>query len=252
MEEMGVEWLQLIRLDETDSTNTRIRQCEAVREMTVVTAEYQTAGRGQRGNSWESERGENLSFSILIRPAFVKASEQFILSQAVSLAIQQTLEEYVRPVRIKWPNDIYWNDRKICGILIENELNGKQIERCVLGIGLNVNQREFRSDAPNPVSLYQILGMEQDRDRILMKILFRFRQELQRIAAGESKQVAQEYFQALYRKKGFHAYRDKDGIFEARMEGVEPQGFLLLRDREGGLRRYAFKEVSIVLGRYFL
>ena len=135
-------WFEWIRLHSTDST-------------------IQTAGRGQAGNSWESEAGKNLLFGLLFHPREVEANRQFILSQAVALSICETLSDYAEDIRIKWPNDIYWKDRKICGMLIENTLVGRCIENCIIGAGININQQTFCSDAPNPVSLRQITGKEQ-------------------------------------------------------------------------------------------
>ncbi|MDE5927427.1 MAG: biotin--[acetyl-CoA-carboxylase] ligase, partial [Duncaniella sp.] len=125
---------------------------------TVVMAREQTAGRGQRGNSWEAEPGCNITLSLLLRPEGLHPARQFVISQAVSLAIADLVSHFVAaPVSIKWPNDIYVDDRKICGILIENTITGTSIDRTIVGIGLNVNQTEFRSDAPNPVSMRQLM-----------------------------------------------------------------------------------------------
>ena len=240
-------WLGLIQLDETDSTSNQIKHLPLQKEMTVVTAEYQRAGRGQQGNSWESEKGTNLAFSILISPQTVTASHQFILSQAISLAILETLKGYHPDFRIKWPNDIYWHDLKLGGILIENELMGKHIDRCVIGIGLNINQHEFRSNAPNPVSLSQITGKEEDREEILSKLLGRFHDLLGKIAQGHTEGIVQEYHANLYRNDGFYPYRDAQGKFMATIDHVEPLGPICLKDTEGKLRYYAFKEVKVVL-----
>ena len=158
----------LIVLDETDSTNRYISQLcnnpqKAVAELTTVSAEFQTAGKGQRGNSWEAEKEKNLLFSFVLYPTFLEARCQFILSQIISLSIKEELDRWSDEITIKWPNDIYWRDKKICGILIENDLSGHFIGRCISGVGININQKEFHSDAPNPVSLKQITGKEHNR-----------------------------------------------------------------------------------------
>ena len=119
----------------------------------VLVADYQTAGRGQGTNSWESERGQNLTCSLGFSPDGVKASRQYILSMAIAVALTETLAGLPHPVSIKWPNDIYVGDKKICGILIENMLKGEHIRHCIIGIGLNINQKRFVSDAPNPTSM---------------------------------------------------------------------------------------------------
>ena len=208
-----VEW-KIIHIDETDSTNRWIKE-NGSGDMVVV-ADYQTAGRGCGTNKWESERGKNLLFSILIHPVEVPVMRQFHISMAISMAIFDALEQYIGDVSIKWPNDIYWRNGKLGGILIENRLQGGCIKDCIIGIGLNVNQEQFFSDAPNPVSLKQIHAEDTD------------------------------YLAHLYRRKGFHPYTDKQGAFMAELVDVEADGHLLLRDDNGTQRRYAFKEVSFV------
>ena len=156
----------LIALDETHSTSNYLlelcqQSVQPLEEFTTVTASFQTAGKGQRGNSWESEAGKNLLFSFVLYPKFLEARQQFLLSQFVSLAIKEELESIIKEISIKWPNDIYWREKKLCGILIEHQLCRSHIERTICGIGVNINQALFRSNAPNPVSLnkcYYIIG----------------------------------------------------------------------------------------------
>ena len=153
-----------IHLNETHSTNSYLRELimreKEQPEGTVVITDYQTAGRGQKGNSWESERGKNLTFSILLHPNHIPPGKQFILSQLISIAIVGVLKKYDRHFTIKWPNDIYWKEKKIAGMLIEVDLTGSSLSNAIIGIGININQRHFKSDAPNPVSLTQITGKE--------------------------------------------------------------------------------------------
>ena len=205
----------------------------------MVWADYQTAGRGQGTNTWESERGKNLTFSILLHPVDLPANRQFLLSMQVSLAICEALGEHIGDLSIKWPNDIYWRNAKIAGILIENSLQGSVIRDSIVGVGLNVNQRQFMSDAPNPISLWQICEHETDREQLLKDILA----ALDRLLGQE---VRERYLSMLYRRKGFHPYVDKDGAFMAELEDVEDDGHLLLCDDSGGRRRYAFKEVTFI------
>lgn len=235
-----MEW-KITHIDETDSTNRWLREhltggqtpCE------VVWADYQTAGRGQGTNRWESERGKNLTFSILLHPVDLPANRQFLLSMQVSLAICEALSEHIGDLSIKWPNDIYWRNAKIAGILIENSLQGSVIRDSIVGVGLNVNQRQFMSDAPNPISLWQICEHETDREQLLKDILA----ALDRLLGQE---VRERYLAMLYRRKGFHPYVDKNGAFMAELEDVEDDGHLLLCDDSGGRRRYAFKEVTFI------
>jgi BirA family biotin operon repressor/biotin-[acetyl-CoA-carboxylase] ligase len=206
----------------------------------AVVADYQTAGRGCGTNTWESERGKNLLFSLLIHPAEVPAVKQFRISMAISLAILDTLEQHIGDVSIKWPNDIYWRNGKLGGILIENRLQGGCIKDCIIGVGLNVNQEQFHSDAPNPVSLKRIHGQETEREQLLSDILVRFDEYL-------TQDLKARYLSRLYRRKGFHPYADKEGAFMAEIIDVEDDGHLLLRDDNGHDRRYAFKEVQFVI-----
>ena len=237
-----MEW-KITHIDETDSTNRWLRNCTggqsscAIHE--VVWADYQTAGRGQGTNRWESERGKNLTFSILLHPVDLPANRQFLLSMQVSLAICEALSEHIGDLSIKWPNDIYWRNAKIAGILIENRLQGQVIRDSIVGVGLNVNQRQFHSDAPNPISLWQICEHETDREQLLKDILA----ALDRLLGQE---VREQYLAMLYRRKGFHPYVDKNGAFMAELEDVEDDGHLLLCDDSGAHRRYAFKEVTFI------
>ena len=239
---------QRIRLKETTSTNSYLRELvekEHVAEGSVVVADFQTAGRGQTGNTWESEEGKNLMFSVVLYPDFLPANRQFLISQITALSVKETLDEYVEDVTVKWPNDIYRRNGKICGMLIENDLSGKELRLSVLGIGININQRVFRSDAPNPVSPAQITGLEYDRDEILNKFLKRLHERYLDLRRGREDDIRRDYRNALYRGDGFYMYRDGGGAFEARIKEVETTGHLLLELRSGELRRYAFKEVSV-------
>lgn len=228
-----------MHIDETDSTNRWLRE-QGGEENVVVWADYQTAGRGCGTNHWESERGKNLTFSMLLHPHDVPAQKQFHISMAISLALCKALGQHIGDLSIKWPNDIYWRDGKIGGILIEVTLLGNKVKDCIIGIGLNINQRVFRSDAPNPVSMWQICEQETDCEQLLQEILQAFQEYM-----GKSNK--DEYQSMLYRRKGFHPYADKDGAFMAEIIDVEDDGHLLLRDDNGQLRRYAFKEVTFVI-----
>ena len=249
-----MEW-KIIHIDETDSTNRWLKdhgvgspdRSEARDQENrphdcalCVLADYQTAGRGCGTNKWESERGKNLLFSLLIHPEGISAAKQFHISMAISLAICEALGQHIGDLSIKWPNDIYWRNGKIGGILIENRLQGSTIKDCIIGVGLNINQREFHSDAPNPVSLWQICEHESDRNQLLQDILEAFEKMMGSV-------IKDRYMQMLYRRKGFHPYVDKDGAFMAQLVDVEDDGHLLLCDDNGQQRRYAFKEVQYVI-----
>ena len=231
----------------THSTNVLL--WEMIREKSlpegfVVQTDFQTAGKGQAGNSWESEAGKNLLFSMVLYPQRVPVENQFLLSQIVSLGIKKALDEYTDGVTVKWPNDIYWNDKKLVGILIENSLQGTKIKSSVIGIGLNVNQKVFVSNAPNPVSLLQITGRRQNRKLLLTKIC----QNIQKLYTELSvTKIRAEYAEALYRKEGFYAYRANDETFQAKIISVHPDGQLELETKAGERKGFYFKEVSFVL-----
>ncbi len=246
--------VQIITLKEVDSTNNYLRSLpadEVKNEIVVAVAKKQTAGRGQRGNSWESEPGKNLTFSILLHPTFLEARQQFILSQAIALSIKEVLYDYVRSPhpRIKWPNDIYWNKKKLGGLLIENDLTGKHIDRCIIGVGVNLNQEHFTSDAPNPVSVWQITGHATESLTILRKIMQRFSFYYGQIKRGDTHDLVDHYHKALFRRVGFHKFRVPGGEeFEARIRRIEPDGHLVLEDTQSQMRTFGFKEVEYVLG----
>ncbi len=230
----------IIHIDETGSTNRWLREHADTERDQLLWTDYQTAGRGCGSSTWESERGKNLLFSLLIHPQGLKANAQFSISMAISVAIVKTLSSLLSPLSsltIKWPNDIYWKDYKLGGILIENQLAGAFVRDSIIGVGLNVNQTQFLSDALNPVSLCQITGREYNREALLHSVAERFTLDID----------AEDYRLLLYRRRGFHAYRDADGDFEAELITVEDDGHLLLRDRNDRQRRYAFKEVQFTI-----
>ena len=239
-------------LDETDSTMSRIKllPSESIPKdgAWLLTADYQTAGYGQKGTSWESDCGENLLFSFAFCPCAVKASEQFFLSEALALAVAEALSPCIGDCEVKWPNDVYHEDRKICGMLLQHTLSGDRIARTNVGVGVNVNQRAFRSDAPNPVSAWQIRHEEMSRKCLLESIISHFATHYTSICQHHSEQVHKAYLQRLYRRNGYHKYRDAEGHeFEAFISGISPLGVLSLSDRKGCERHFAFKEVAFVL-----
>ena len=246
----------LIALKETASTNQYLSSlCDhnqtTMDEFTTVTAEYQTAGKGQRGNSWEASPGQNLLCSVLLYPTFLEARRQFLLSQVISIAIKEALDSYCGGITIKWPNDIYWQEKKICGILIENELGGTHLKRTIVGIGLNINQERFLSDAPNPVSLKQITGETHDCGQLLCRIMQRIVHYYRRLQTDGpdscAEEIAARYGSFLFRRHGLHPYEDIYGKFTARLLRVEPDGRFVLEDEGGQERSYLFKEVQYLL-----
>ncbi len=241
---------RIIKIPETTSTSSYLREYlleHPLPEGSVVMADFQTAGRGQLGNSWESDAGQNLLFSTFISPGVVPANRQFIISRIAALSVREALSRYVEDITIKWPNDIYWKEKKICGMLIENDLTGASIYRSILGIGINVNQEVFRSDAPNPVSLKQITGITYDIEEILHQFLQRFYGYYLDLLQGKEEKISHTYMERLFRRSGYHPFREDGRLFEACIYAIEPTGHLILEEKSGKRTRYAFKEVSFVL-----
>ena len=238
---------RILRVAETASTNSLLRELvikESLAEGSVVVADFQTAGRGQIGNTWESEAGKNLMFSLVLYPTCIPANRQFLISQIAALSVKEALDLYADHITVKWPNDIYWKDKKICGMLIENDLSGHNLYCSIIGIGINLNQTVFRGDAPNPVSLFQIIGKEVDREEVLHRFLSIFYRYYLSLLQEEHEDIRARYQSALYRREGYHGYKDEYGEFEACIHDIESTGHLLLALRDGSIRRYAFKEVS--------
>lgn len=243
------------RSDSIGSTNTYLRELnggDPTYDYEVAVADFQTAGRGQKGNTWESEQGKNLLFSILAHPKGIKVQEQFYISEAIALAVSDAViaaagPEYAAYFSVKWSNDIYYKDFKMAGILIENTLQGSSILDTVVGVGLDVNQEVFVSDAPNPISLKNITGRDYDRDALLDDIIARFIGYMEKDPDARF-QVDQLYRDRLYRRHGYHRFRDESGVFEACIEGIRPDGCLMLQTCSGEHRTYEFKQVQFILG----
>ncbi len=227
-------------ISSTNSTNSLVKELLAKGEWPqterYIYAGYQTAGRGQTGNGWESEANKNLLCSILLPPN----KNLYFLNIAVSVAIIRLLGE---PFTIKWPNDIYYNDKKLAGILLENAIIGNEVKYVIAGIGLNVNQTEFVSDAPNPVSLKQITGKEYNIDQ-WMKDLF---EAINRVLNEPEELVWSEYKTHLYRREGYWPFEDQKGRFEASIEDVLLTGEIVLRDKNGQIHQYGFKQIKYIL-----
>lgn len=232
----------------TQSTNILLKEkvkTETLPEFFAVRTAFQTAGKGQVGNSWEAQRGKNLLFSLLLRAHHIAIPEQFIISQMVSVAIVRILKQYGIESTVKWPNDIYAGDKKLGGILIENSLRGSLIDYSIVGIGLNINQYEFKSDAPNPVSTYNILNKKIDIKTIFLEIIEHIKQLYLHVNVAD---VKSEYQQYLYRKNDFFTYKYPNGeIFEAEIHTIGNDGQLWLKKRSGEIVGFYLKEVEFVL-----
>lgn len=243
----------VIRLSTVDSTNRYVRD-EAVSlwcksgvsdDFVVVTAEYQTAGRGQRGNIWNSNAGENLLFSILIRPGeYLKVANQFLLSQAVALALHDAMKSYGIETQLKWPNDIYVGNRKLAGVLLELDYSGVFVEQAIIGVGINVNQQKYPVMDRAPVSMKMLQGGELDTSEVLETVVEYFQRYYKELLNGNNEELMMKYTGLLLGLNEQRVFVDKDGRFEGVIEGVEGNGFLLIRRSNGMLSRYAFKEIE--------
>lgn len=221
---------------------------EEIPEGTVVVTAHQTAGRGQRGNRWEAAPGENLTFSLLLRSSFLRAAEQFRLSIAVALGVYGALGEHLdEALKVKWPNDLFYGDQKLGGMLIENTLQGYGIAESVVGIGLNVNQLEFA--VSTATSLRRITGQpfRYDLEILLARVLEGLEAEYLRLRQGGYEAQKGRYLAALYRYQEWHPFRAADGrVFNGQILGVDEAGRLALQT-ESGVRYFGVKEVGFIV-----
>ena len=259
----------------TDSTNNEmLRQAGSLDNMTVFAAEYQTAGRGQRGNSWKADAGKNLTFSVFLRFATeaggdgdccppIDAARQFGISEIAAIAQCRFLGRHGISARIKWPNDIYAGDGKISGMLVENTLSGHSVRTSVIGIGLNVNQTEFPASLPNPVSMTLLTGRHYSLPSLLEDFLSELAAclDLLRTPAADLNDLYEKYMYRLGIPSRFidlssrPAWLPADPVFAGEdipsfsgiIRGITPEGRLLLELHDGSVRSFAFKEIAYVI-----
>jgi BirA family biotin operon repressor/biotin-[acetyl-CoA-carboxylase] ligase len=231
----------------TESTNNyasrQVRENE-VEAGTVFLAYEQTAGRGQHTNQWEAEAGKNLTFSIFLQPTFLDIRRQFMLSKAICMGLHTFLSHYVEGVKIKWPNDIYVGERKICGILIENAVMNGTITQTIIGIGLNINQTKFLSEAPNPVSLKMVTGNDYQLDEMLTGLLNEIGHFFKKLEAGQFDGLDNAFHQNLYRLNEWRQFKDETHKYTGQIIGVNQIGQLKIQEQNGPVWEYHFKEVA--------
>jgi len=239
----------LIYIENLTSTNTYAGQLLRngdVQEGTIIYTNYQSAGRGQMGNGWESESGKNLLMSIIINPSAINPADQFIISMTVSLGISDFISRYTDGCSIKWPNDIYVKNDKIAGILIENTIIGDKLEYSVAGIGLNINQEKFLSNAPNPVSLKLITGLEYDLNKCLSDLSADIDRRYKQLISEEFVQIRMDYTSKLFRFNRWFNFRDQEGVFMGRIISVENNGRLKIERKSGSVNEYYYKEIEYI------
>ncbi len=221
---------QQIRLDSVDSTNnyTATLTNGNVPEGTVVITREQTAGRGQRANSWVSESGKNLTVTYVLRPKFLRISDQFILNKAIALAVNKAIQHFVphKDVQIKWPNDIFLQNKKVAGILLETSMQGGHIVSCLAGIGINVNQQHFQANSGNPISLIEVLGKELNLDDLLDVLSEYLEVFYLQLKSGKFGSIDASYNNLLWKKDEMHTFYQEGIPFNAKVKCVDEQGCL--------------------------
>ncbi len=236
--------------DEIPSTNeyaAHLLNTDNAIEGTLVVASAQSKGRGYAGNSWESEKGKNLLFSIVLKPTFLLARQQFYLNELITLGLFDTLQPKLgSSLKIKWPNDVFYKDEKVAGILIENSLSGNFIQHSIIGIGLNVNQTKFSEKIKNISSLKKITKQEWDLEELLASICKNIETRYLQLKNNQLQTLQQDYMNALYRADEEHWYRKDGKKFKAKITGLNPEGKLMLATGKAW-DAYGFKEVEFVL-----
>ena len=240
----------LVSLKEVDSTNTFLKNIlsnsKPVPDGTVIMAETQYAGRGQRDNTWHAEPGKNLTFSLLLKPGFLSAQQQFDLTRAVSLGVYDALYPLLRDsLKIKWPNDIYYGDKKLGGMLIENILQGSQIKNAIIGIGVNVNQENFPDNATNATSIKKILQRDYELKNILAEICNHIEAYYLHLKAGRFEYVRNIYLSRLYWLNEERQFKSNGQVFEGVIKNVKDNGLLVI-DQMGGEQAYNLKEIEFL------
>jgi BirA family biotin operon repressor/biotin-[acetyl-CoA-carboxylase] ligase len=233
-------------LTSTNNKALSLLKMKEIPEGTVICADFQTAGKGQRGNKWESDTGMNLLISIILYPGSVCPVEQFLISMTIALGIIDFTEKYYHGSSIKWPNDIYIKNDKIAGILIENSIMGEKIESSVAGIGYNINQDKFGPGITNPVSLKMITGRELDTGVCLRQMLADLDIRYKHLLYGERESIRNEYSSRLYRSGEWHAYRSAGILFEGKIRDVSPSGKLRIEEKNGRFREFSFRELDYI------
>ena len=214
----------------------------------IVVTDFQTSGKGQGKNVWQSDEGKNLLFSIALDMSFLKAGNQFFLTQMVSVAMINVLKKYLpeESLFIKWPNDIYFKDKKIAGILIKNEIKGMMMGTSIIGIGLNVNQTSFDKNLPNPISMKMITGKDYDLYELLSSISQQLSANSQQPTANSQQLTANSYIKHLYRYKQWAFYKHEGSVKEMMIVGYDQFGRLILKEKNDHEVVCDLKEISFV------
>lgn len=240
-----------IHLAETDSTNSYARreaQCLSKShpdsEIFVITADKQTSGRGQRGTVWLSTEGENLLMTIVVRPTALAIDSCYALSVAAASALKESMQKFGIDTVLKWPNDLYCNNCKLAGILVESDCEGTNVTQAFIGIGLNVNQTRFEKMSRRPTSMTLATGKKFCVEDVMRTIMTSFIKRYTAVTGGNIHELFKEYEKSLMGYSVPMLYRDANGEFTATVDGVQHDGRIQLRCSDGELRSYYFKEVE--------
>lgn len=239
----------IIKVDECESTNSLMKQKKQdgnISDKTAIMTDFQSLGRGQGKNTWQSDAGKNLLISFY-RKTSLKADKHFMLTIIASLALVETLKSIKVNAEIKWPNDIYVGDRKIAGILIENSLMRDLINDTIVGIGLNINQHVFPDTIPNPVSIAQIIKRETDVQNIRDTFTDTFDKFYEQTISGNSEDLFHQYTELLYRRKTWKLFEFNGTSFNGQIRGVMPDGRLIIETESGLLKHFLFGEIKYVI-----
>jgi BirA family transcriptional regulator, biotin operon repressor / biotin---[acetyl-CoA-carboxylase] ligase len=239
---------KIIRLEETDSTNLyaeRLLETGDAADGTIITAKFQTAGKGQGDNTWESERGKNLLATVILKPFFLRAGEQFLLNKVVTLAVCDMLRSAGIDPSVKWPNDIYAESKKIAGLLISHRVSGSSLEFTMAGIGINLNQEHFPGTLPDAVSLKIQTGVEQDPDKMLEMLAVRLDFRYDMLRQGSIRQIGSDYLLQLRGFEKWMKYTADESAFEGKILGVDEFGRLILELRDGTTKLFSHGEISV-------
>jgi BirA family biotin operon repressor/biotin-[acetyl-CoA-carboxylase] ligase len=227
-----------------DEASRLIESSSHVLEGTVVITHNQTSGRGQRGNTWMTEPGKNLTFSMLIKPTFLNAQDQFLLNKCISLGLYDYLKSTLNAtVKIKWPNDIVVNDKKVCGILIENQVQGQNIQHSVVGIGLNVNQENFSMSTASSMKMFE--RNEFLLEQVWAELLGFLEKRYMQLRSGNLQELNSEYLSALYWLGERHMFKKTEEIFEGTITGIDPYGKLKI-NVDGTTEYFDLKQIQFL------
>ena len=242
--------MNIIKLDAIDSTNNYLKKIilnEGINDYTVVTAKFQTQGKGQLGTEWESEHSKNLICSVYKKEINIKVQDQFVISALVSLALIKTLRKVnLSNMHIKWPNDIMSDNKKICGILIENIVKENYIKDTVIGIGLNVNQTIF-NNLPNAASIKNLIGTTCSIDEILKDLVKNVKYYFNELDKSSINSIFKKYEDALFRINKPSTFKNSNGeVFSGYIKGVSRSGKLNVMLEDNLVESYDLKEISML------